>query len=98
MDSPFISLCFFEFVCQILAGNAFLASRQIFWRSLKYQAATFVSAIGAEVDDPVGTLDDLHIVLDNQYGMTSLDKRVKRVEQFLDVVEMQARRRFVKDK
>jgi hypothetical protein len=54
-----------------------------------------MAALGPEIDDVVGGLDDVEMVLDqNRAGVGELRERV---EQSLDVRQMQSRRRLVKD-
>ena len=46
----------------------------------------------------VGTLDYIHIMLDDDDGMTTTDKGIECLQQLLDIVEMQARSRFIEYK
>ena len=50
---------------------------------------------GPEVDDPVGRLDDVEIVLDHQHRVAGIDEVVQHLEQQLDVGEVQAGGRLV---
>jgi hypothetical protein len=59
--------------------------------------AAAVAAFGAEIDDPVGGLDDVEIVLDHHHGVALLDQLVQHFQQLGDIVEMQAGGRFVED-
>src|SRR5450631_2503812 len=59
--------------------------------------AAAVAAFGAEVDYPVRGLDDLEIVLDDDDGISLRHQLVQHLQQFLDVVEMQAGGRLVQD-
>jgi hypothetical protein len=59
--------------------------------------AAAVAAFGAEVDDPVGGLDDFEIVLDHHHRVALVDQLVQHFQQLLDVVEMQAGGRLVED-
>src|SRR5579885_1764252 len=59
--------------------------------------AAAVAAFGAEVDDPVGGLDHLQIVLDDDDGVAALDQFVQHVEQLCHVVKMQPGGRLVED-
>ena len=45
----------------------------------------------------VGTLDDLHVVLDDQDGMATFDESVERLQQTVDIMEVQTRGRLVED-
>ena len=56
-----------------------------------------VTAVRTEVDDMVGTLDDLHVMLDDEDGVAPFDEGIEGLEQPLDVMEVQTRRRLVED-
>src|ERR671916_773396 len=43
---------------------------------------------GAEVDDPVGGLDDVEVVLDDDYGVARLREAVQDFEELADVLEV----------
>ena len=53
------------------------------------------AAFGTQVDDPVGTFDDVQIVLDDQYGVALIDQPLQDIHQPTNVVEVQSRGRFV---
>ena len=53
-------------------------------------APAAVAALGAKIDDPVGGLDHVQVVLDDDDGVARVAQPVQHVEQQLDVVEMQA--------
>src|SRR5882672_10640032 len=59
--------------------------------------AAAVAAFGAEVDHPVGGLDDFEIVLDHDDRVALRHQLVQHFQELLDVVEMQPRGRFVQD-
>ena len=59
--------------------------------------AAGVATLGAEIDDPVGGLDDFEIVLDDEHRVAGLDQRMQHVEELSHIVEMQPRCRFVED-
>ncbi len=46
---------------------------------------------GPEVDDPVGRLDDVEVVLDDEDGVAAVDEPMEDLEQLLDVGEVEAR-------
>ena len=52
--------------------------------------AATVTTLGAKVDDPVGGLDDIEVVLDDHHGVAVFAQSMQYAEQLLDVVEMQA--------
>ncbi len=41
-----------------------------------------VSALRAEVDQPVGRFDDIEIVLDHEHGVAAVDKLLQHVRSF----------------
>jgi len=61
---------------QRLAGVGALGSSDLFRRAGGDQPAPSLASLGPQVDDPVGGLDDLHVVLDNQHGVAGVDKAV----------------------
>ncbi len=69
----------------------------LFRRSFGDDPAPFVSRFGAQVDNPVGRLDHVEIVLDDDDRVALLDEAVEHLEQLVDVVEVQAGRRLVED-
>ena len=59
--------------------------------------AALLPALRTQVDEPVGGLDDVEVVLDHDDGVAAVDQPVQHVEQPLDVGEVQAGRRLVED-
>ena len=60
--------------------------------------SAFVAGLRPEIDDPIGALDHLEIVLDHDDGVAGFDESLKQLHQHRDIVEMQPRRRLVEDK
>src|SRR5438034_11565486 len=54
-----------------------------------------VAPLGAEIDDPVGGLDDFEVVLDDEDRVAGLDEGVQHFEELFDVLEMEPRRRLI---
>src|SRR5581483_2629890 len=54
-----------------------------------------LAAFGAEVDDPIRVADHIQVVLDDDDRVAQVCKAVQHVEQFLDVVKVQAGSRLV---
>ena len=52
-------------------------------------------AFGTHVDDPVGGLDHVQVVLDDQDRVALVDERLQHPEQLVHVLEVQAGRRLV---
>ena len=86
-----------QFVFQILAGKAGGAGGYLLWCAAGYKAAASVATVGTQVYDVVGHLDNVEVVLDDNDGVSALDKGTERVEQKADVVEVQAGSGFVED-
>ena len=66
-----------------------------FRRAAGNDATAACAAVGADVDDPVGGLDDVEIVLDDEHRVAGVDEVVQHLEQQLDIGEVQAGRRLV---
>jgi hypothetical protein len=69
---------------------AFLHFDQTFGGAFIHEVAPFLSPFRAQVDDPVGRFDDLHIVFHHQHAVAFFHQCVDGVEQFLDVVKMKS--------
>src|SRR3546814_3546330 len=57
----------------------------------------FRSAFGAEVEDVIGGLDDVEIMLDDDHAVALLDERLEHFEQLADILEMEPGGRLVED-
>ena len=57
----------------------------------------FVAGFRSEVDDPVGGLDDVEVVLDADDGVAEIHQAMQDVEQLPEVVKVQAGGGFVED-
>src|SRR5688572_25942540 len=79
------------------AGVGRLACRDRLGRPCRDDLASGMAAFGSEVDHVVGSLDHVEVMLDQQDGMPRVDNPVQRLEQPLDVGEVQAGRRFVEN-
>jgi hypothetical protein len=69
---------------------AFRPPGDLFGGAGRADAAAAVAAFGAEVDDPVGGLDDVEVVLDDEDGITEADEVVEDLQEIADVFEVQA--------
>ena len=74
-----------------------LHRRHVLGRALGDDQAAARAALGAHVDDPVGVLDDVEVVLDDDDRVALVDQALEDVEQLADVLEVQAGRRLVED-
>lgn len=59
--------------------------------------AAAATTVGTEVEEVVHTLENIQIVLDDDHRVALIDKLLQNVEQYLDVFEVKAGRRLVKD-
>src|SRR6266567_8293885 len=64
---------------------------------LRDDAPARVAGARSQLDHPVGPLDDVEMVLDDEHGVTGVDEPVEHAAQGSDVVEVQTRRRLVED-
>jgi len=72
-------------------------ARHLFRRSSRHHMPARVSAFRPEINHPVRGLNHIQIVLDNQHRSSTVDQFAKSRQQLLNIVEMQARRRLVKN-
>ena len=56
-----------------------------------------MTALGSEIDDPVGRLDDIEIVLDYHHGITLVAQSLQNEQQLRDIVKMQTGGRPIED-
>ena len=68
-----------KFVLEETAGVGFGTGGYLLGGSAYYQMASALAAFGAQVDDVVGTLYHVHVVLYDDYGMAATDKSIKSV-------------------
>ena len=66
-------------------------------RAFGHHEATPDAAFRPEVDHPVGALDDVQVVLDDEDGVAFVDELVEGDEQLADVLEVEAGGGFVED-
>src|SRR5438067_5112696 len=74
-----------EVGAEVLPGVARLDGGDLLGGAGRDDMAAGIAALGAEVDDPVGGLDDFEIVLDDQHRVAGRDQRMQHFEQLLDV-------------
>ena len=71
--------------------------RELLGRADRDEVAAFLAPFGPEIDDPVGGLDDVEVVLDDEQAVAGLQQLLERRQQLRDVVEVQAGGRLVED-
>src|ERR1700691_1262356 len=82
---------------EMLAGKGRAGGDEVGGRALEDNPAAVAPGAGAEVDDPVGVRHDRLVVLDDDDRLAGIDEPVEQGEQLLDVGEVEARGRLVKD-
>ena len=82
---------------QVSAGVAGRASGDGFGRALRDDLAAGLAAFRAEINDPIGGLDDVQVVLDDDEGVAGGAELEEHFEQLGDVVEVQAGGGLVED-
>src|SRR5437763_1328568 len=70
-------------------------SRDLLRRALGNNPSTFFSALGAEVNDPVGVSNDIEVMFDNDDRISQISEPMKNFEQLANIIKVQAGRRFV---
>ena len=70
----------------------------LFGCSAGYELASTITTLGAYINKVVGALDDFHVVLDNEDGVSASDECIERLHQTLDIVEMKSCGWLIEDK
>ena len=86
-----------DIILQKLPCVTVRTSCHILWRSCHNHVATCLSTFRTEVDDVVGTFYYVHVLLDDDDGVSVCDECIESIEEFADVVEMQPCCRLVED-
>ena len=79
------------------AGVRGARRRDLLGRAGGDHLAAAVAAFRPHVDDPVGGLDHVEVVLDHQHGVAGVDQALQHLRAALDVGEVQAGGRLVED-
>lgn len=82
---------------QVLASDALWACGNFLGGTNSHEVSATVAAVWTKVDDVVGLPDDIHVMLNYQYGMTTLDKCIHGIHQACYVVEVETCGRLVED-
>ena len=64
---------------------------------MRDHATARFATLRSEVDDPIGGVDHIEIMFDDQDASAILDQPLEGIQQFVDVVEMQSGGRLVED-
>ena len=82
---------------QILTGVTFTVLANLLRCSLSNDLATVDATVGSQIDDPIGDLDDIHVVFDDQDGIAVVNQSLQDLDQFMDVSRVQTNRRLIQD-
>ena len=81
--------------CEVLARGGSGRRRDVLRRARDDDLAAARAALRAEIDDPVGRLDHVEVVLDHDHRVAVIDEPMEHLEQLLHVREMQPGRWLV---
>ena len=82
---------------EVSASRALFDLHDLFGSTFGNHAATARAAFWTHIDDVVGRLDDVEVVLDDDHAVTGVDERLEYVQELLDVGTVQPCRRLIKD-
>src|SRR5262245_1350820 len=80
-----------------VTGMRAIVRRDFLGPSDGHDFPAFVAAFRAEVDDPVGSLHHVEVVLDDENCIATVDEAMQHVEQLANVLEVQPSGRFIED-
>ena len=80
-----------------LAGVALRHFGDVLGGALGDDAPSPAAAFGSQIDDPVGRLDDIEVVLDHDHCVAGIDQALENLEKLANVFEMEARGGLVED-
>lgn len=70
---------------------------QLFRCPFSHDEAASASPFWSQVDDPIGTLDDVQVVLHDQYRMSFFNETVEGGQELADIFEVKSGRGLVED-
>ena len=82
-------------MAQSVPRMAAFTGSNLFGRPRRNQFATRIPGLGTEIDDPIGGLDDIKVVFDDEQGVSGIDEALKNLEEHLHVIKVQAGGGFV---
>src|SRR5574337_1349261 len=65
--------------------------------SRRHDLPPVVSALRAQVNNPVGRFDDLQVVLNHQDGVTDISQAMQDLQELADVMEVQSSGRLIQN-
>src|SRR4029077_2835357 len=78
-------------------GEACRRRCDCFWSALDHDLPAVDPPARTKVDDPVGCLDAVEIVLDHVYGIALVGEAVEDLKKLANVLEVEAGRRLIED-
>ena len=87
----------FEQRRQERAGIALRACRNLLWRTRDHDSSATVATLWTHIDQTIGNLDDIKVVLNHQHRVARIDQALQHIEQLADVLKMKAGRRLVQN-
>ena len=60
-----------------------------------HHTAAVIAAFGSQIDDVIGFLNDLHVVLNNGHGVALINQGLQNADQALNVGQMQTGGRLI---
>src|SRR5439155_25434677 len=86
-----------QHLTEVLPGERLLDLGHLLRRAGWDDLAPRLPTLRPEVDQPVRLLDDVEDVLDHEHGVAGVDQPLQKVEQLLDIGEVEAGRRLVEN-
>lgn len=75
---------------EVMAGVALFDLADVLGGALGEDFSAFVASFGTDINQVIGSFDDIEIVFDDDDGVALIDEFMQDFEQFFDVLEMQA--------
>src|SRR6478735_8295481 len=82
---------------QVRRGSAFWVLRYLGRRSARHQTAPLISSARTDIDDPIASGNDAHVVLHHDHGIACIHQRIELRHELLHIGGMQAGSRLVKN-
>ena len=82
---------------EVLAGKALRYLCHLLGCSLRHDESAGASALGAEIDDVVGALDEVEVVFDDDDGIARIHQLLQHLDEAVDIRDVEARSRLVED-
>src|SRR6185312_8295600 len=94
---PFHFSLFTQFLRKEPRRIAAMVPDNLFWWPLRDDPPPTISALRSQIDDPVGGLDDVEVVLDDDHTVPLVHQSVQHLQQQANILEVEAGGRLVED-